>query len=167
MEAREYLTLFRHMEWADSLTWRKVAALRDEQFDARLGDLLYHLHTVQWVYLQVWREHPPKVPSRDTFPTLSATLSWARAYYTELHVFIKGLSRETLGQTLAIPWVAEVAKRYGSAEPTTLADTVLQVVLHSTYHRGQVATRIKELGAAPDVTDFIAWVWMKQPEPTW
>jgi uncharacterized damage-inducible protein DinB len=44
---------------------------------------------------------------------------------------------------------------------------VLQVVLHSTYHRAQVATRVREFGATPELTDFVAWVWMNRPEPKW
>jgi uncharacterized damage-inducible protein DinB len=167
MEDRDYLSLLRHMEWADALTWRRVSTLGDAQQDQRLIDLLYHLHSVQWVYLQAWRGQSPHIPPRTTFSTLSAVAAWARPYYAELRVFIEAISVDKLSQPLAMPWAAEVAKRYGSAEPATLGEMVLQVVLHSTYHRAQVATRLRELGATPDVTDFIAWVWMNRPEPSW
>jgi len=32
------------------------------------------------------------------------------------------------------------------------------VVNHSTYHRGQVAAKLKRLGAEPPATDMIFWV---------
>jgi uncharacterized damage-inducible protein DinB len=33
-----------------------------------------------------------------------------------------------------------------------------QVVNHSTYHRGQVAAKLKRLGVEPPMTDLIRWV---------
>lgn len=38
-----------------------------------------------------------------------------------------------------------------------LADVLTHVVNHSTYHRGQVAQRIRALGIAPPATDFIVF----------
>lgn len=38
-----------------------------------------------------------------------------------------------------------------------LADVLTHVVNHSTYHRGQVAQRIRALGIAPPGTDFIVF----------
>ena len=32
---------------------------------------------------------------------------------------------------------------------------LLHVVLHSSYHRGQVATAVRRDGAAPAVTDYV------------
>ena len=43
----------------------------------------------------------------------------------------------------------------------------MQVALHSTYHRGQINARIRELGGEPPLTDFIAWVWAGKPQPSW
>jgi uncharacterized damage-inducible protein DinB len=39
--------------------------------------------------------------------------------------------------------------------------------MHSGYHRGQVARRLREHGAEPPLGDFIAWVWMGRPEADW
>jgi uncharacterized damage-inducible protein DinB len=50
---------------------------------------------------------------------------------------------------------------------TTLGDTCFQVASHSTYHRGQVNARIRELGVEPPLVDFIAWRWFKNPPPAW
>jgi len=36
---------------------------------------------------------------------------------------------------------------------------------HTTCHRGQVATRLRERGAEPPLTEFIAWIWMRRPAP--
>ncbi len=58
-------------------------------------------------------------------------------------------------------------QRFGKAEPATWPESVLQVAMHTVYHRGQVARRLRELGAEPPLSDFIAWVWMDRPEADW
>jgi uncharacterized damage-inducible protein DinB len=68
---------------------------------------------------------------------------------------------------LDFPWSAQVLKRLGSAGPATVGESILQLVLHTTYHRGQVSGRLREAGGEPPLTDFIAWIWMQRPRPDW
>jgi hypothetical protein len=49
----------------------------------------------------------------------------------------------------------------------TLAETILQVASHSTYHRGQVNTRLRQLGAEPPLVDYVAWIWFDRPAADW
>jgi uncharacterized damage-inducible protein DinB len=37
------------------------------------------------------------------------------------------------------------------------------MALHSQHHRGQNATRLRELGAVPPATDLIVWYWKGRP----
>jgi len=48
-----------------------------------------------------------------------------------------------------------------------LAKTAFQVTGHSTCHRGQVNTRLRELGAYPPLVDYIAWLWLGRPAADW
>jgi uncharacterized damage-inducible protein DinB len=167
LEEGEFQDLLRHMEWADALIWKAALSLHEAREDRRLLELLYHLHSVQWVYLQAWRGQPLKVPELKDLADLPAVMAWARPYYAEARSFALGLNREALSRHVKLPWADEVAKRLGSAGPATLAETVLQVVLHSTYHRAQIATRVRELGSDPPLTDFIAWAWKQRPVAEW
>ena len=36
--------LFKHMYWADAVAWRAIFATPQTEGDARLGELLYHIH---------------------------------------------------------------------------------------------------------------------------
>ena len=51
--------------------------------------------------------------------------------------------------------------------PSTLAnvspDHLLQTVLHSQHHRGQISTRLRALGGAPPTVDYI--IWKKKDRP--
>jgi len=58
------------------------------------------------------------------------------------------------------------ADRRASSTPT-LAETIFQVTSHSTYRRGQVNERFREVGGEPPLVDDIAWIWFGRPEPDW
>ena len=39
--------------------------------------------------------------------------------------------------------------------------------MHSTYHRGQVAMRLKEMNVIPPLSDYIVWLWYGSPSHVW
>jgi len=49
----------------------------------------------------------------------------------------------------------------------TLVETMLQIPSHSTHHRGQIATRLREIGGEPPITDFIMWAFTGKPAASW
>jgi uncharacterized damage-inducible protein DinB len=157
--------LLQHMEWADAIVWRAVPAAASS--DPEIREKLHHLHQVQWVYLQMWRGEPMKPRNADTFATLDEIRVWARSYYAELPSHLDSVREETINRELKFPWAEQLVARYGAAYPASWGDTVLQVAMHSTYHRGQVSRRIRELGGAPPISDYIAWVWQNRPLPVW
>lgn len=157
--------LVEHMEWADAALWQAVLATPQAASDARLRQLLHHMALVQWSYLGFWQEAPRSVPALESFPDLAALREWARATHTEIARFI-GTAPDP-GRLVPIPWEAELAARFGVARPASLGDTLLQVSSHSTYHRGQVNARIRELGGEPAEVDYIIWIWAGRPEAAW
>jgi len=163
----EIRNLFRHMEWADALMWRAVEGGVRPGAAKPFMERFYHLHAVHWAYLQIWRGEPVSIPPAGTFADLPALRTWARACYAELPGFLDTVDEAGLERVITLPWADEIVKRFGSARPATLGQTMLQVVLHTTHHRGQIATKVRELGADPPLMDFVAWIWMGQPPPAW
>jgi uncharacterized damage-inducible protein DinB len=49
----------------------------------------------------------------------------------------------------------------------TSGEGLLQAILHSQYHRGQNARRLRELGGEPPTTDLIVWIAAGRPPPDW
>jgi uncharacterized damage-inducible protein DinB len=43
----------------------------------------------------------------------------------------------------------------GQPQENTVQDLLVHVVNHATYHRGQIARRIRELGFTPPTTDYV------------
>ncbi len=159
--------LVRHMEWADALIWESVLALPQAHSDTRMRECLHHLHLVQWAYLQIWREEPTDLPEVSTFQDLPAIHAWVREYYSQAPVYLDSLGAETLERQVTFPWADQLVERFGSAKSATLAETILQITSHTAYHRGQVNTRLRELGGDPPLVDFIAWIWMGKPGAEW
>ena len=164
-----FRTLCAHMEWADAETWGAVRSMSAAQRDDRLRWLFHHLHLVQVIYLQAWRRDPFELTDLKAYDDLGSIELWARPYYRKLAAFAAAISDNALREPAQFPveWSAMIAERFPSPPSITLAETGWQVFSHSTYHRGQIATRIRELGGEPPATDYIYWAWSDRPQPQW
>lgn len=157
--------LFRHMEWADAKVWAAVLNSDEAVNNAPLRDRLKHIHGVQRAFLKIWNGETPQSP---VFSDSISLLRWALEYYPEVAGYLDSITNADLERPVVIPWSKMLETRFGrKAEASTLYETMLQVAMHSTYHRGQVNTKLRELGGEPPLTDFIAWVWLGKPHPDW
>lgn len=160
--------LYLHMEWADATVWHAALASDRAAIDEPLRDRLLHMHVVQRAFLQVWTDHPVELPETSEFSSLSALEAWARPYYGEVRRYLETVDGSRLAQPLTAPWVRRFERQLGRTfETPMLADTLFQVTSHSTYHRGQVNSRLRELGVDPPLVDYIAWVWFGKPAADW
>jgi uncharacterized damage-inducible protein DinB len=159
--------LYAHMEWADASVWEAVLACEAAPADTRMRDWLYHLHLVQRAFLRTWLGEPRDAPY-PTFEDAPSLARWGRDYYAQGTAFLQAAGAQALAAPLSIPWAAMVEQRIGRPPAeASLADTALQVAMHSTYHRGQINARLRELGGEPPLVDYIAWVWLGKPGARW
>jgi uncharacterized damage-inducible protein DinB len=164
----ELRELYRHMEWADAKVWRAVLSHPPALTDTRLRDLLLHVHTVQRAFLHIWMGERIEWRKGEEFPNLAAVQAWAHPVYARAFAFIDGPGAADVHRPILLPWAGQLTQRVGR-EPhhPTLAETIFQVTSHSTYHRGQINARLREVGGEPPLVDFIAWVWLGKPDPAW
>jgi len=167
MVSVDYRDLLRHMEWADARTWSAVLGTPSLHDDLQMRDRLHHFHTTQWAYLQIWRREPVQIPQASSFADLKALGQWARAFHRELPSFTDGIDDAMLGRPIDFPWAKQLEARFGTVTPATLSESLLQLVLHTAHHRGQVVTKIREAGGDPPLIDYVAWVWSGRPAPVW
>ena len=159
--------LYRHMEWADALVWSAALEVPEAAGDAKLRELLHHIHVVQHAFFRVWRGEPRDAPY-PTFDDLPSLMRWGRSYYADAAAYLGGLDDGDLARPLPVPWAEMVERSLGRApETTTLGETAFQVPLHTIYHRGQVNARLRALGGEPPLVDYIAWIWLGRPAPEW
>ena len=122
---------------------------------------------MQQFFLRTWRGEPPPA-SLPTFEAAEPLLDWARPYYDEVFSYLATFGTDRISEPVPLAWAARVEKMLGRAPATTtIGDTILQVALHTLYHRGQVNARLREVGGTPPLVDYIAWVWFGRPGPNW
>lgn len=90
------------------------------------------------------------VPESD-LPDVDAAARLLASAHDELDRLIAGLSTEAL----AAPFTGRNTR--GQVYTLPLWAALRHVVNHETYHRGQVASKLKRLGVDPPVTDLAAW----------
>ena len=159
--------LYRHMEWADAAVWRATLASASAREDTRVNQLGHHLHLVQHAYLRAFRQEP-MAAAWPTFADAQSLMLWGRGYYPGILKYLESLSEANLVKPFENPWMEIVTKELGrSPEPATLGELMMQVPLHSLYHRGQINTRLREVGVEPPAVDYIVWRWLGKPSPDW
>ncbi len=99
-----------------------------------------------------WKgESPTSAPVWLSSASRSELLAKLAEVESERAQFLKHLTDEQL----EAPIVYRTLN--GQEYRNKLADLVRHLVNHSTYHRGQVATQLRQLGTAPPSTDFIQY----------
>lgn len=161
-------TLLQHLKWADAEVWKKVLTLDAAEKDERITKLLYHLHQVQYAFYFLWSDLPVEIAKPEVFTNLNSIAEWGFEYQKKLDDFLQSNKTEEKEKLIDIPWSKFWERRTGKkVVPATLEETMFQVALHSTYHRGQINTRFRELGGEPPSVDFIVWIWLNKPSADW
>jgi len=167
MDIKSLKELYKHMEWADAKVWTAVMASENGKIDSKLKDYFYHLHMVEFAFLRLWESEARENPY-PTFEDRKELMLWGHSYYKKIFEYFETLSDEKIVEPIIVPWSEMIEKRIGRApQTTTISETMLQVTLHSTYHRGQINSRLREIGGEPPLVDYIAWVWLDRPSADW
>jgi uncharacterized damage-inducible protein DinB len=147
MELLEYLRRqFAYDEWAN----REVLAglMASPHPPARPRQLLAHILSAEQLWLERIRKQPQSLAVWPDF-----TLEQCQAQIADL----SRLWHEFLGQLSAAGLAEKIVYKNSKGEPWTssVEDILTHVVLHSAYHRGQIASQVRAAGEQPAYTDFI------------
>jgi uncharacterized damage-inducible protein DinB len=149
--------LYTYNSWANHRTLGSCAELSLEQFTRDLGssfrsvrDTLAHIYGAEWIWLERWHGRiPSALPSPADFPDFDSVRSrWAQ-HEANLDSFIVSLTPRELER------VIKYKNTQGTPFEGPLWPMLQHVVNHSSYHRGQIATLLRQLGAKPVSTDLI------------
>jgi uncharacterized damage-inducible protein DinB len=168
MKSEQVENLLNHMMWADAEVWKKVIAFEAAKNDEKIKKLLYHIHQVQYAFFFLWNELRMDIPKPEEFSDLKSIAKWGLEYQQKLAEFLSSSLSDENDKVIQIPWSVFMERKIGKKViPATLEETMFQVASHSTYHRGQINTRFRELGGEPAMVDFIAWVWLGKHKSEW
>ena len=137
--------------WARDRLLEAVAALTPEQFTRDMGnsfssvrDTIAHICDTESIWLARWNGgQPTGFQSAERIPDLAA----ARAVWAELE---RGM-RETLARLgpSGVQRTIEYKDFRGAKRSDVFWQMLQHAVNHGSYHRGQVTTMLRQLGAAP------------------
>jgi uncharacterized damage-inducible protein DinB len=155
--------LFDFMQWADRLMLEGTAALPDEEChkdrEISLGSihrLLVHLMAGESFWLSRWQGQPlAQIETHEDYPTRGALSARWPVVHGALDAF---LARQT-SQTLAAPF--DFRDSAGNPHTTPLGQTMIHLVDHGTYHRGQLNAMIKQAGGKPVTASYITYQMQK------
>ncbi len=151
--------LFQYNQWADGRMVEACSALTNEQFTRDLGssfrsvrDTLVHLYGAEWVWNErIEGRSPTSLVAGAGFPDLAsvrAKLEEMDSYYID---YVTRLTRQDLERVIHYKSFA------GEEFSNPLWQTLHQLTNHASYHRGQITTLLRQLGAKPVTTDLIAF----------
>jgi uncharacterized damage-inducible protein DinB len=122
-------------------------------------DTLVHILGAEWVWLERWHGRSPSaLPSVAELNTLGAVAERMEALDRDLQTYVVGLTPQDLAKVIEYKTFAGAA----SAEPHW--QMLQHLVNHGSYHRGQITTMLRQLGAKPVATDLIAF-YRQQAKP--
>jgi uncharacterized damage-inducible protein DinB len=152
--------LFHHMHWADALIWNSVLKNSFAATDQTIRKSLHHIHLCQHAWLRIWLGQKVDAHEGESFD-LTGLARWARQYHEGAARYIASVEEPDMDVEVAVPGLGEEMTQ------PHLWETLLQITAHSTYHRGQVSARLREVGGEPPQTDFITWVVLRRPKAEW
>ena len=151
--------LHEYNRWANERIFDAVSKLTSEQYTRDMQssyrsvrDTFAHVISVEWLYLQrVNGTSPKSLWFPLDFPTVSKLKEQWMDLVQEQLAFIANLTEEQLKTSITYINLA--------GEPYTypLWQILQHVVNHSSYHRGQITTLLRQLGAVPVSTDFLLY----------
>jgi uncharacterized damage-inducible protein DinB len=159
MNIDDFRTLYEYNAWANRRVLDACEALSAEQFAFDLKnsfpsirDTLAHLCGAEWIWYERWHgRHPKAFPPVTDYPDVAAL----RRRWTEVERdvldYVASLSSEELQHVLHFKTMAGVEM----SQP--LWQCLQHVANHSTYHRGQITTMLRQLGVKPVSTDMIGF----------
>jgi len=172
MDTTSLRALFRYNHWANEQTFAAVSPVPRADFVREVGkgpssirSTLTHVVWSEWIWLQRWTGacrlvfQPAdfaRVPPAFLFPpedyaTVDALQERSRAVATGTSAFLETLDPARLHE------VTDYETVTGETWSRPLWRQLYHAVNHSSYHRGQVALLLRQLGHTPAPTDFVAY----------
>ena len=155
----EIRELFAFNRWANRRLLDAAAALDDDALARDLGSsfpsvmaTLAHIVSADWIWLRRWAgKSPTAAPTEWALTSLAAIRERWDEVEAERSAVLAALDDEALQREVDYRNIA------GAPFTSRMDEMLRHVVDHSTYHRGQVVTMIRQLGGTPPATGLIVF----------
>ena len=151
--------LYAHQAWADAEMWRFLDAAPAAMVDKKIGELLNHIHVVQRYFLSAVEGSPmtrEELMQQIELPQLRVSY---RSYHELAQNSLAKMRESHLDDAIAVPWFPTFRPKCSEA--------LVQAVMHSVNHRGQILMLTRQLGGDPKPLDYIIWTSKNRPAAEW
>lgn len=151
---------YKYNDWANERMLGVIRNLTDGQYTQALvssfptiRDTWAHMVFAEWLWLQRWNGDSPRVgPEWSSNPPDDRLAAVLHEIEENRRRFLSTLDDASLHRPL------NYNNTKGDPFSTRFLDVLLHVVNHASYHRGQLTTMIRQVGATPVTTDLIVYV---------
>ena len=152
-------SLLAYTMWADREQLEALARVPADHLTlptgSSFGSLLAtmaHILASEQVWLGRFLSAPPAFPNEADFLDLAMVRAGFEELWPQLEFFLASLSQEQL--------LAEIAwtSRSGNSFRRPVWEALIHMSHHSSYHRGQLTTMLRQLGHQPASTELINWL---------
>ena len=153
----EFRELFAYNAWANRMMFDAAAQLPEEQYHRDLKSshggihgTLAHIVWAEHLWLNRWlkKANPAAAQGKDLHSAAAVRARWEEIE-AQRGAFLAQFGEAQLEETRT------VQPSTGGEYQHTFAQMVRHTVDHSSYHRGQVVTMLRQLGVVPPVTGLI------------
>jgi uncharacterized damage-inducible protein DinB len=153
------LLLFQYNQWANRKILDACAALSPEQFTKDLGTsfqsvrgTLAHIYGAEWVWQErIGGRWHPNLPAASDFPDCAFVRAKLEEKDRELIDYVSKLTPAEIDSVL------QYKNLDGKEFSSPIWQILHQLSNHGTYHRGQIVTLLRQLGAKGVSTDVIGF----------
>jgi len=157
MSPEEMRLLYDYNAWANRRSLTAAAALTTEQFTRPMGssfssvrDTLAHIFGAEWIWLERFQgRSPSSLPDTTQYPDVATLGERWREFEPRLVHFVRNLNQSDLDRVMEYKTL-----KFG-VYSNPLWQSMQHLVNHGSYHRGQVTTLLRQLGAPAILTDLM------------
>jgi uncharacterized damage-inducible protein DinB len=152
--------LYSYDRWANARILDAVSGLTEEQFTmdmksshGSIRDTLSHILAAEWIWLERWNGVSPQaLLNPSAFPTVDAL----RERWSEVDRGYKEFIERVTDASLDT--VITYTNTKGEKWSYPLVQMLQHVMNHSSYHRGQVVTMLRQLGENGVTVDLLIFM---------
>lgn len=157
MTPEEMCALYDYNAWANRRVLDAAGALAKEQFTKPMGssfgsvrDTLAHIWGAEWVWLERFQgRSPASLPDMAQFGEVASLREKWSEQEARLLAFVGKLTQQDLDRVMEYKTL-----KFGVYR-NPLWQSMQHLVNHGSYHRGQITTLLRQLGAQPILTDLM------------
>jgi uncharacterized damage-inducible protein DinB len=144
-------TLLDYHYWARDRLLAALAPLTPEQFNRDLGssfksirETVVHTYAAEWAWHSRWQgQSPTTLMTNEAFPDVAAIHGAWADHEKKMRAFLEELGEDGVARVIDYKLLS------GQPGSSPFWQMLQHVVNHASYHRGQVTTMLRQLGAEP------------------